>query len=99
MSEKVSKGMPITKTTAINTLKDYATLSRSEGQKKRRKEVEELRRRESAVGGSGQTTRVKIPSLQAALEQQGQKLDAFIASTDARLKNIEEHAKRNTTIL
>ena len=40
-----------------------------------------------------------MASLQAALEQQGQKLDAFIASTDTRLKNIEEHAERNTAIL
>ena len=78
---------------------DCATLSRSEGQKKRRKEVEELRRRASLEGESGQTSGVEIASLQAALEQQGQKLDAFIASTDTRLKNIEEHSERNTAIL
>ncbi|GFS34981.1 hypothetical protein Acr_00g0037110 [Actinidia rufa] len=38
-------------------------------------------------------------SLQAIEEQQGQKLDAFISSNDSRLKNIEEHVERNTTIL
>ena len=38
-------------------------------------------------------------SLQVAVEQQGQKLDAFITSTDGRLKNIEDHVERNTAIL
>ena len=78
---------------------DYATLSHLEGQKKRRKEVEELSRRASFEGGSGQTSGVDNASLQAAMEQQGQKLDAFIASTDSRLKNIEEHVERNTAML
>ena len=78
---------------------DDATLSRSEGQKKRKKEVEELRRRASAEGGSGQMSGADIASLQVAVEQQGQKLDAFITSTDGRLKNIEDHVERNTAIL
>ena len=78
---------------------DYATLSRSEGQKKRRKDVEEQRRRASYDVESGQTSRVDNASLQAAVEQQGQKLDAFIVSTDSRLKNIEDHVERNTAML
>ena len=59
--------------------------------------MEELRR--SAEGGSGKTSGAESASLQATVEQQGQKLDVFIASTDSRLKNIEEHVDRNTVML
>ncbi|XP_057514760.1 uncharacterized protein LOC130796424 [Actinidia eriantha] len=78
---------------------DDTTLSHLEGQKKRSKEVEELRKKAITKGVSSQTSRGQCASLQAAVEQQGNKLDAFIASTNSRLKNIEEHVQRHTAIL
>ena len=48
---------------------------------------------------SGQTLGGQGASLQALVEQQGKKLDAFITLTNFQLKNIEGHVERHTVIL